>query len=270
MDGYHLFIISDATGETAYRMLRAALLQFKQDILISRYGKVRTRTEIQTILRSASQNHTLLVHTFVSSKLRNLLETMAAKQGIECIDLLGPLMEKLTSLFHKQPVAKPGLLHKVDDEYFERIDAIEYTVRHDDSRSIKDISVANIVIVGVSRTSKTPLSVYLAQDGWKVANVPIVMGIELPAELFRMDQDRVVGLSIEPRRLEEIRRVRLQQLGVTNSRYADLERIEEEINYAQLIYSRNPQWPVIDVTRKSIEETSQEILDELMGKDRKF
>lgn len=270
MKNYHLFIVSDGTGETAYRMLKAALLQFEQDILMTRYGNVRTKREIRKILQSASRNDTFLVHTFASARLRNLLAAMAKEEGMECIDLLGPLMGKLTSLFHKRPASKPGLLHQVDEGYFARIDAIEYSIRHDDSRSTKDIDIADIVIVGVSRTSKTPLSVYLAQDGWKVANIPIVTGIKLPRELFQLDQHKVVGLTIEASRLVEIRRVRLQQLGATDSSYADLDRISEEINYANSIYCQNPLWPVIDVTRKSIEETSQAVLDRLMGRDRKL
>lgn len=269
METYHLFVVSDATSETAYRMLKAALPQFKQDSLITRYANVRNESQIREILQFASPSHTLLVHTFVSSKLRNTAETMAKEEGIACVDLLGPLMKELSSFFHKRPVAKPGLLHQVDDEYFARIDAIEYAVGHDDSRSTKDINTADITIVGVSRTSKTPVSIYLAQDGWKVANIPIVVGVQLPEELFQLEQRKVVGFSIEPERLAEIRRVRLQHMGAADRSYADLDCIKEEIRYARSIFSQNPNWPVIDVTRKSIEETSREVLDRLLGMDRK-
>lgn len=270
MENYHIFIVSDATGETAYRLLKAAMLQFTQDILITRFPNVREEERIREIISSAAEDETLLVYTFVSPQLRSVMESLAAKAGRECIDLLGPLMEKLASFFHKQPVAKPGLLHQVDEEYFARIDAIEYAIRHDDSRSIKDLDTADIVILGVSRTSKTPLAIYLAQEGWKVANIPIVMGLELPRELFQIDQNKMVGLSIEPQRLAEIRRARLQQLGAQSSSYADLDRVKEELNFAHSIYSQNPLWPVIDVTGKSIEEASQEVLDQLFGKDRRL
>ncbi len=270
METYHLFVVSDATSETAYRMLKAALLQFKQDMLITRYSNVRRESQIREILRSASQNDTLLVYTFVSPKLRSFVKTVAKREGTACVDLLGPLMEMLTSFFQKRPVAKPGLLHTLDDEYFARIEAIEYAIRHDDSRSVKDIDTADIVIVGVSRTSKTPVSIYLAQDGWKVANVPIVLEVELPRELFQMDQKRVVGLTIDPERLADIRRMRLQHMGTAEGSYADLGRVKKEIGYADLVFSQNPVWPVIDVTRKSIEETSKELLDRLLGKDRKL
>lgn len=270
MENDHLFIVSDATGETAYRMLKAAMLQFKQEIFITRYSNVREAQQIREILDAAQKNHTLVVYTFVSRELRDVLQTQARQQGTECIDLLGPLMEKLASFFRQQPEATPGLLHKVDEEYFARIDAIEYAIRHDDSRSVKDLDTADIVIVGVSRTSKTPLAIYLAQEGWKVGNIPIVMGMELPSELFQVDPQKVVALTIDPQRLAEIRRARLQQLGAKDSSYADLDRIKEELNYAHSIYNRSPLWPVIDVTGKSIEETSQQVLDELLGKDRKL
>ena len=270
METYHLFVVSDGTSETAYRMLKAALLQFRQDMLITRYSNVRRESQIREILQSASQDHTLLVYTFVSPKLRNFVKTLAEREGIACVDLLGPLMETLTSVFHKRPVAKPGLLHTLDDEYFARIEAIEYAIRHDDSRSVKDIDTADIAIVGVSRTSKTPVSIYLAQEGWKVANVPIVLGVELPRELFQMDQRKVVGLTIEPQRLADIRRVRLQHMGTAEGSYADLGRVKQEIRYADSVFSQNPVWPIIDVTQKSIEETSKEVLDRLLGKDRKL
>lgn len=270
MDEYHVFIVSDGTGETGYRMLKAVMRQFKQDVFIKRHANVREESQIREIMESAARNRTLVVYTFVSEELRDLIKQLAGDDGTQCIDLMGPLMAKLTSFLHTEPVAKPGLLHQVDEEYFARIDAIEYAIRHDDSRSVKDVDTADIVIVGVSRTSKTPLSVYLAQEGWKVANIPIVMGMELPSELFQTDQHRIVGLTIEPQRLAEIRRVRLQQLGAKDSSYAELDRIKQELNYAHGIFSQNPLWFVIDVTGKSIEEASQEVLDELFGKDRKL
>ncbi len=270
MRNYHVFIISDGTGETAYRMLKAAMRQFQEDILITRYANVRDKSQIRDILRAAKANHTLVVYTIVSQELREHMNRVADEEGAEHVDLLGPLMENLTHFFMKPPVATPGLLHRVDEEYFARIDAIEYAIGHDDGHALKDIDTADLVILGVSRTSKTPVSIYLAQEGWKVANVTIVEGTKLPHEVFQIDQHKIVGLTVDPARLEEMRRVRLEQLGVEESNYADFERIKQELEYAESVFRQNPEWPVIDVTGKSIEEISQEILDQLVGRGRKL
>ncbi len=267
---YHVLITSDGTGETAYRMLKAAMVQFREDIVITRYSNVREESQIQNILKAASIHPTLVVYTFVSAELRQALAREAEEQEIEYIDMLGPLMEKLTSFFNKPPTAKPGLLHQVDEEYYQRIDAIEFAIRHDDGRAVEEISTADIVLVGISRTSKTPLSIYLAQDGWRVANVSLVSDLRPPNKLFEVDQRKIAGLTIQAERLAEIRRVRLHRLGVQDSSYADLNRIEEELNYAQSVFADNPLWPVIDVTGKSLEEVSQEVLDQLVGRGRKL
>ncbi len=270
MSDFHILIVSDGTGETAYRMLKAAMVQFQEDIVITRYTNVRDESQIEGITRAAALHPTLVVYTFVSEKLRATMERETTKKAIEHLDMLGPLMGKMATFFHKRPSAKPGLLHQVDDDYFARIDAIEYAIRHDDGRSVKDLETSDIVLVGISRTSKTPLSIYLAQEGWKVANVPLVVDIKPPSDLFRIDQKVIVGLTIEPQRLAEVRRVRLRQLGVKDSSYADLDRIREELNYAHEIFGANPIWPVIDVTGKSLEEVSQEVLDKLVGRGRRL
>lgn len=270
MKDYHVFIVSDGTGETAYRMLKAAMVQFQEDILITRYSNVRDRSQIEAVTHAARHNATLVVFTFVAADLREKMETAAQEAGLEYLDMLGPLMEKLASFFHKPPTAKPGLLHQVDEEYFARIDAIEYAIRHDDGRALKDINGSDIILLGISRTSKTPLSVYLGQEGWRVANVPLVIGVSPPKEIFEADQRKIAGLTIEPQRLAEIRRVRLKQLGVKDSSYADIRRIREELDYAHGIFSEHAIWPVIDVTGKSLEEVSQEVLDQLIGRGRKL
>jgi regulator of PEP synthase PpsR (kinase-PPPase family) len=186
------------------------------------------------------------------------------------VDVFGPILKELTLFFDKKPVSKPGLLHQVDDEYFDRVEAIEFAIRHDDGSQLEDVENADIVLVGVSRTSKTPLSIYLAQDGWRVANIPITVGTRLPGKLFEIDKHKVVGLIVNPERLAEARKVRLEQLGVEGSSYADTERIRGEIEYARAIFDQNPSWPVIDVTGKSIEEISQEVLDVVIGRGRKL
>lgn len=270
MSSYYVLIVSDGTGETAYRLLKAASRQFDSDVLITRYAKVRDRRQIEDVLRAVHRSHTLVVHTFASSELRQHIAKIAAEEKIQSIDVFGPIVEKMADFFQKKPVSQPGLLHQVDEEYFDRVEAIEFAIRHDDGESVDDMEDADIVLVGVSRTSKTPLSIYLAQEGWRVANIPISVGSKLPSKLFDIDQHKVVGLVVDPTRLAEARRVRLEQLGVEGSSYADMERIRNEMEYAQAVFDQNPSWPVIDVTGKSIEEVSQEVLDVVIGRGRKL
>lgn len=270
MADYHVLITSDGTGETAYRMLKAAMVQFREDIVITRYSNVRDESQIENILKAASAHPTtLVVYTFVSAELRQRLARQAEQRDIEYIDMLGPLMDKLTSFFHKPPTAKPGLLHQVDEEYYQRIDAIEYAIRHDDGRNLNEIDSAEIVLVGISRTSKTPLSIFMAQEGWKVANVPLVPDVKPPRKLMEIDQRKIAGLTIDVQRLAEIRRVRLIRLGVKDRSYADIHRIKRELDHAHAVFA-DTHWPVIDVTGKSLEEVSQEVLDQLVGRGRKL
>ncbi len=270
MKDYHVLIASDGTGETAHVILKAAMVQFKEDIVITRYSNVREESQIKSILEAAAIHPTLVVYTFVSIDLRGALVYHAERVGMEHIDMLGPLMDKLASFFHKAPTAQPGLLHKVDEQYYQRIDAIEYAIRHDDGRGLDEVESADLVLVGISRTSKTPLSIYLAQEGWMVANVPLVSDLRPPRKLFEVDQHKIAGLTIDAERLAEIRRERLRRLGVSDSSYADLHRIKDELGYAHSVFEENPTWPVIDVTGKSLEEVSQEVLDQLVGRGRRL
>ena len=271
MKDYHVLIMSDGTGETAYQTLKAAMAQFKEDVLITRYGKVREEPQIEEILKAVSVRPTLVICTFVSSQLREALVGSAARYGVECVDMLGPVIDKLADFFKQTPSAQPGILHEVDDTYFDRIDAIEYAIQHDNGRSLNDLETAQIILVGLSRTSKTPLSLYLAQEGWKVANVPLVLDVKPPKEMFAADQHKIAALTIDPHRLAEIRRARLEQLGQQDRRaYGDLNRIREELDYAEEVFAENPEWPIIDVTGKSLEEVSQEVLDRLIGRGRRL
>lgn len=270
MNNYHVLIVSDGTGETGNRMLKAAMVQFGVDIFVTRHANIRTKEQIEELLQRVSNENILFLHTFASKELREHIEEAAVQRGAESVDLLGPLMNKLGSLFHQAPVAQPGLLHRVDEDYFSRIDAIEYAIRHDDKHSIGDLDTADIVLLGVSRTSKTPLSIFLAQEGWKVASIAIAPESKLPAKLFEIDQNKIVGLSIDPGRLAEVRQARLQRSDVEDKSYAEMGRIQEELEYAHSVYSENSSWPVIDVTSKSLEEISQEVLGALLGEDRKL
>jgi len=264
MLNYHVLVVSDGTGETANRMFKAAMLQFSEDVFITRHANVRDQKQIREIFKRTLSDQVLVVYTFVSDELRRYTRELAKKQGAHSIDVLGSTMETLSTLFHKSPVAKPGLLHRVDEEYYARVSAIEFAIRHDNNNSLEDLETADIVLVGVSRTSKTPLGIYLAQEGWKVANLPVIESKQLPKKLFKIDQKKIVALSMDPKRLAEMRRARLR-LGVKDESYANVDFIKRELKYAQSLYSETT-WPVIDVTGKSVEELSQEVLDAMMGK----
>jgi regulator of PEP synthase PpsR (kinase-PPPase family) len=200
----------------------------------------------------------------VALDLRQALHIAATDYGVIAVDLLGGLLSKLQDFFHRTPWGRPGLLHQGDEGYIERVDAMEFTVQHDDGQNVEELSNADVVLVGPSRTSKTPVSFYLAYRGWKVANVPLVLGVD-PAEMVsRLDPHAVVGLTIDPEHLAAIRRARLQHLGLKEgSAYADLTHIREELDYC-LNLCRAYGWPLIDVTGKAVEETANEVINLVM------
>jgi len=259
-----VYLLSDATGETAEKIVMAALTQFRdKEVRIKRVSNVRGKNQVYEALDEALGQHAFVVYTIVNRELAQLVHDECDALGLPCFDLITPLLMKLSGFFGRSPGETPGLLHGVDDEYFRRIEAIEFTVKHDDGQETRNLAKAEIVLVGVSRTSKTPLSIYLAHRGWKVANVPLVQGIEPPAELFQVDPARVAGLVIDPQRLVELRAARLRNLGQDpRTAYADYEQIEEELRYARAFFRRNP-WVVVDVSGKAVEETANEVLVKL-------
>jgi regulator of PEP synthase PpsR (kinase-PPPase family) len=199
------------------------------------------------------------VHTFVSEDLRRVILNEGRASNVMTIDLMGPLLARLSEMLSAAPRSEPGMSF-LDASYMQRIDAIDFTVRHDDGRSVHDIDRSEIVLVGVSRTSKTPLSIYLAYRGWRVANVPLVLTVEPPPNLFDLPRKRAVGLVVKPERLSELRKVRVQKLGTHPQGYANLEHIRKEIAYAYHIFERRRDWPIVDVTNKSIEEAAAEVV----------
>jgi regulator of PEP synthase PpsR (kinase-PPPase family) len=197
----------------------------------------------------------------VTPQLRATLLQLALARSVPCVDLLGPLLKGLASYFGYEPKMIAGLLHDVNERYFERIEAMEYTIAHDDGRDLTGLEKADLIILGISRTSKTPLSMYLSHQGWKVANIPMIRGFEIPAEVFAADQRKIIGLTIDPEDLTVIRRNRLQRLGQERGgEYADPEQVNAEIEYANEIFRQNRRWPVFNVTHKALEETAAEII----------
>jgi [pyruvate, water dikinase]-phosphate phosphotransferase / [pyruvate, water dikinase] kinase len=261
-NGRRIILISDGTGETAAQMTKAAMVQFSdQEVFFVRYKNVRHEAQIEAICDDAATGRDLIIYTIVSPTLRSYLTVKAREKTLPAIDLLGPLLVGLGNYFGFQPRAVAGLLHDVNEAYFDRIAAMEYTIAHDDGRDLSDLEKADLVILGISRTSKTPLSMYLSHQGWKVANIPLIQGFEIPKELLTIDQRRVVCLTIDPENLATIRRARLERLGHDRGgEYADPEKVNQEIEYANDLYRKNRRWPVFNVTGKALEETAAEII----------
>lgn len=256
-----IYLLSDATGETAEKMVLAALTQFRdKPVRLTRVNNVRNKNQVYEALDEALGHNGLVVYTIVNRDLAQLVHDECDGLGLVSIDLLTPLLMKVAHYLGRSPKETPGLLHGVDEAYFRRIEAIEFTVKHDDGQEPRNLHQADIVLVGISRTSKTPLSIYLAHRGWKVANVPLVKGIDPPQQLFEIDPKRIAALIIDPQRLVEVRATRLRNLGQdTRAAYADYEEIEEELKFAKRFFRRHP-WVVIDVSSKAVEETANEVL----------
>lgn len=256
-----VFAVSDGTGSTAEGALRAALTQFAdQDVRIKRFGNVRSTSVVREIVAEAAKADGFIVHTLVSENLRHVMLTEGRSLDVITIDLMGPMLARLSELLSTQPRAEPGLFQPFDPAYLERIEAINFTVDHDDGKNVDDLARAEIVLAGVSRTTKTPLSIFLAYRGWRVANIPLVLGMEPPKLLFELPKRRVVGLVCRPEYLSQMRYTRVQRLGSGTQGYADLSHVKDELKFAYDVFGRRPDWPLVDVTAKSIEETAAEIL----------
>ncbi len=239
----------------------AALSQFRnRDIRLKRISHVQTKTAAYEVLDEALSANGLVVFTIVNRELAQIVQDECSSLGLPCIDLITPLLIKMSEFVGRDPGETPDLLHGVNEAYFRRIEALEFTIKHDDGQDVRYLERADIVLAGISRTSKTPLSVYLAHRGWKVANVPLVKGIEPPAELFVLPREKVAGLVIDPQRLVELRAARLRNLGQDPKlAYADYEEVEEELRFSKKLFRRQG-WAVIDVTGKAVEETANEVL----------
>jgi len=261
-DDYRIFVLSDGTGQTGKHVLEAALIQFDLPVMIIRIPHVRTVDQVNELVADAARGHSMIVYTLVSVELRQAVHIAAMERGVIVVDLLGGLLSKLQDFLHRTPWGRPGLFYQTDAGYYQRVDAMEYTVQHDDGQKVDDLNEADLVLVGPSRTSKTPTSFYLAYRGWKVANVPIVLGLEPPEALRGLDARKVVGLTTDPQRLALIRQERLRNMGAQapSASYADLRHIQQELQYS-LRLCKMYRWPVINVTGKAVEETASEIVN---------
>jgi len=267
MTAFNIHLVSDATGETLQLVARAAVTQFEsaepQEHL---WSMIRTESQLQTAIEGIQENPGLVMYTLVNNDLRQRLETACRQMGLPSVDILRPAIELLRQYLHAESRNQPGRQHALDADYFARIDAMTFTLAHDDGQSLFGLNDADVVLVGVSRTSKTPTSMYLANRGIKAANVPLIAGQPIPDELEAISGPTVVGLTISTKRLIQVRRSRLTLYKEErDTDYVDEEAVRKEVTEARRLYARKG-WPVIDVTGRSIEETAAGILQQLSAR----
>jgi regulator of PEP synthase PpsR (kinase-PPPase family) len=257
----HLHLLSDSTGETLENIANAALAQFDDvETLRHFWPMVRSEAHLERILQEIAQKPGLVLFTLVNSEIRRTLEGRCRAMGLPAIAPLDPVNHALTNLLGQEAKARPGRQHMLDAAYFARVDAIQFTIAHDDGIGMEDWEEAAILLVGVSRSSKTPTSIYLANRGYKTANIPIVVESPPPPELYKLKHPLIVGLTTSADRLVAIRRNRLLSLNQhPETSYVDQDSVAREIAYARRMFADNG-WPVIDVTRRSIEETAAAII----------
>ena len=257
----NLHLVSDATGETLNAIARATTVQFEHaDIIYHRWSLIRTRFQLHRVLEGVEHEPGPVLSTLVDRALRDALETTCRRLNVPVVNVLDPVMDLLQDFIGEQASARPGRQYVLNADYFRRIDAMHYVLAHDDGQAQPGIAEADVVLVGVSRSSKTPTCFYLANRGIKAANVPVVPGMPLPPELFTTTRPLIVGLTNDPERLIQVRRNRLTTLHQEErTDYTDGEAVRDEVAAARRLFAER-QWPVIDVTRRSIEEAAAAIL----------
>ena len=262
MPRLHLHLLSDSTGETLEMLAKAALAQFEgAEVIRHFWPMVRSQQHLDRIMREIAANPGLVFYTLVNSDTRARLEEHCRTLALPVVPVLDAAVHALEAALGQIPRARPGRQHAMDDAYFARVDAVHYTIAHDDGVGWEDWEEADIVLAGVSRSSKTPTSIYLAQRGYKVANIPIVVESPPPPALYGLRHPLVVGLTTAPERLVQVRRNRLLTLGqAPETAYVDQDRVNAELQFARRMFADNG-WPVIDVTRRSIEETAAAIIN---------
>ena len=262
---FHLHLVSDSTGETVHSVARACLVQFDEAQAIEHvWSMVRTKSQIDRVIAGVEVNPGLVLFTIVNDQVREVLQEGCRRLQVPAIPVLDPVIGALAAYLGRRSQGLPGKQHLLDSEYFARIDAMTFAINHDDGQSSWGIDDADVCLVGVSRTSKTPTCLYLANRGVKAANVPIVPGVSLPPELLSATKPLIVGLTNDPERLIHLRRNRLSMLDHNETTdYTDLEAVRAEVREARRLFAER-HWPVIDVTRRSIEETAASIYRLLM------
>jgi [pyruvate, water dikinase]-phosphate phosphotransferase / [pyruvate, water dikinase] kinase len=259
---FHLHLISDSTGETLITVARAAAAQYTKVTLVEHvHPLVRTQKQLDRVAAEIEQTPGIVLYTLLQENLGAKLEEKCRELGLPCLSILGPVLHLFQSYLGAESTHKVGAQHTLNAEYFRRIDALNYTMMHDDGQQADDLEEADVLLIGVSRTSKTPTSIYLANRGVKTANIPLVPGVPLPPGLERLKRPLVVGLFATPERIVQIRQNRLLGLKAhrEDDRYIDQQFVAEEISASRRLCAKH-NWPLIDVTRRSIEETAAAVL----------
>lgn len=258
-----IYLVGEGTGETITKISRASLAQFNQEkVKVKMFFQIRDKQDIGRITRKAAEDEALIAFSVVEPHLRDFLVKEAGHRGIKAIDVIGNFIAQLSMFLEQEPMEIPGRQHTLDEEYYRRMEAINFAVKHDDGREPQGLRFADLILVGISRTGKTPLSTYLAQQGWKVANVPLHPDMTPPEELFQFDQRKIFGLIVNVENLVKVREARLEQLGLAPyAKYADPIKVADEIEWCKAVYKQNPSWRVMDVSNKAIEEAAASILN---------
>ena len=260
---YQIFLISDSTGETLERIFLSLKAQFKNiDYKVNSFSFTRTENQIHKILDLAlKQENSIILYTIVDNSLAKFLANTCDKKKIPCFGVLGNLILNFSKLFNQKASHEPSGQHALNEEYYDRIEAIQFTMNHDDGNLLSDVEKSDIILLGVSRTSKTPTSIYLANKGFKTANIPLINKDSIPKNLKENPQNFcIVGLTTEPERLVDVRKNRMNSLkDKKNQDYTNLDKIKKEIEEAKNTFKKF-KWPTIDVTRKSVEETAASII----------
>jgi len=263
-----IFVLSDSLGDTAEQVVKATAEQFKPETYeIKKFSYVMTITQVDDILKEAENFKALVIFTTVIPEVRRAILRNCREKNLLYFDIISPLLNEFEIFFGTKPNYEPGIIHKLDETYFSRVEAIEFAVKYDDGKDPRGVKKADVVLLGISRTSKTPLSMYLAHKNIKVANIPLVPEVPLPKEVYEIDKDKIIGLTTDPHKLNEIRLERIKALGLSNTSatYANMDRILEELEYAEKIYKKVG-CPVIDTASRAVEETANIIIQIINSK----
>ena len=259
---YNVYLVSDSTGETLDRIFLSLKSQFANfEYEKKEFAFVRTEQQVDKIIKECKElENSLILYTIVETKLAKYITNQTNKNNVPCFGILGNLILSFSKLLNQKAIHKPSAQHIMDDDYYKRIEAIQFTMSHDDGKKVDDINDADVILLGVSRTSKTPTSIYLANRGFKTINIPLVLDQKIPHGLVSNKKGCIVGLVADPERLADIRRNRVAIMRDHHIKeYTNLDFIKKEVNDSKLLFKKN-NWPIIDVTRRSVEETAASIL----------
>lgn len=271
MAKYKIFSVSGSTGKTVELAIYAALAQFKErNVEVVIYPKVNSFTEIDEIIATAKKQGSMIVHSFVRHELSDYIWNKGRMNNVSVVNLLGPIMNEMAGFFHDSPLENPGMFSRLNKEYFRRIETTEFALKHDDGANVDDLYKAEMVLLGVSRTFKTPLSVYLAFKGWMVANIPIILDVPLPDIVYELPPEKIFCLTTNANALSGLRSVRNEHLLGMADQYSSYSYVSKELHYANALFALHPNWAVLRVTAKPIEEIASNIISiysQLSGKD---